>query len=187
MSLRFLYYEGVPFRCHRCHSAEHLVAQCNRPFSGINMTKGRRDWSKEGGTFKKAREATTEKRPIKDCVGSFPVGMVPRVVQLREPKIGGLEEAVPNNRLESQVSNTALSMPSGTGTSVTPFFPEIYLTGVLLSSRENYCVSQSPSRVGLTSSKSMVICTLPKVKNSSPDPLVTTLSSFSGSSKENNV
>ena len=31
---QILDYEGVPFHCHRCHSMEHLVAQCDRSFIG---------------------------------------------------------------------------------------------------------------------------------------------------------
>lgn len=32
---QILDYEGVPFRCHEFHSADHLMADCDRPFQGI--------------------------------------------------------------------------------------------------------------------------------------------------------
>ena len=31
---QMLDYEGVPFRCHRCHSVDHLVAECDLSFRG---------------------------------------------------------------------------------------------------------------------------------------------------------
>ena len=84
-------YEGVPFRCHGCHSAEHLVAQCDRPFRENFQTEGRMDWSREGGASKKARESSFDNRPI----SSFPIhsvaDLIPRVVQLSRSPGGGLE------------------------------------------------------------------------------------------------
>ena len=44
---QILDYEGVPFHCHRCHSVAHLVAQCDRPFSGKLWTTGRKEWVRE--------------------------------------------------------------------------------------------------------------------------------------------
>jgi hypothetical protein len=33
--IQLLDYEGVPFQCHRCHTLDHLVAQCTFPFRGM--------------------------------------------------------------------------------------------------------------------------------------------------------
>lgn len=45
-------YEGVPFRCHRCHSTNNLVAQCHHPFRGNLLVEGRKEWSQDGGSLK---------------------------------------------------------------------------------------------------------------------------------------
>ena len=39
---QMLDYEGVPFRCHGCRSADHLVADCDLPFRGFRRLDGRR-------------------------------------------------------------------------------------------------------------------------------------------------
>lgn len=50
---QILDYEGVPFRCHRCHLVNHLVAQCDKPFYGKWMQTGRKEGAREDEFFQK--------------------------------------------------------------------------------------------------------------------------------------
>jgi hypothetical protein len=52
-------YEGVPLRCHHCHSMDHLMAQCDRPFRWNMRTDGQKDWTREEGASKKSRSLSS--------------------------------------------------------------------------------------------------------------------------------
>jgi hypothetical protein len=89
-------YEGVPFRCHRCHSADHLMAQCDKPFSG----KWRKDSSQESHKeeeepIKKAKGVSAAHVPIpsSSVQRQMGAGMIPRSVQI-QTTTGGTSEAV---------------------------------------------------------------------------------------------
>ena len=86
-------YEGVPLRCHTCHSEDHLVAQCHFPFHGHLSTKGRKEWSRDGGSLKKVREAFMEKRSSKVSFGSLYARLILREVKIREFEGDGAAEA----------------------------------------------------------------------------------------------
>lgn len=73
-------YEGVPFRCHLCHSEEHLVAQCDWPFRGYFRVDGQKDWSREGGASKKAKESSIGDWPPFSSSVQSDVELIPRVV-----------------------------------------------------------------------------------------------------------
>lgn len=64
MLTQILDYEGVPFRCHRCHLADHLVAQCDKVFSGKWRPGNRTDFIRE------------EVEPIKKAKGVSEVFLV---------------------------------------------------------------------------------------------------------------
>lgn len=87
-------YEGVPFHCHRCHSADHLVAQCDKVFSRKWRLGSCKDFIRE------------EVEPIKKSKGNSRVFgyflstptqihkaayMIPRLVQI-QATIGGETE-----------------------------------------------------------------------------------------------
>ena len=49
-------YKGIPFLCHRCHSMDHLVAQCDHPFSGNSWIVGRKERVREEGISTKKKQ-----------------------------------------------------------------------------------------------------------------------------------
>lgn len=81
---QILDYEGVPFRCHRCHSLKHLVAQCNKPFGGKWKNLGFKEGAhEEGFILKKAKGHINDLGGHNVTIaGHAGSGMIPRVVMI---------------------------------------------------------------------------------------------------------
>ena len=81
---QILDYKGVPFRCHRCQSADHLLAQCDKVFLG----KWRQDRCKDA--LREEMEPTKKEKGVSEVPGSHlftldplqKVAFLPRSVQL---------------------------------------------------------------------------------------------------------
>lgn len=81
---QILDYEGVPFRCHKCHSLKHLVAKCNKPFGGKWKNTGFKEGAHEEGLIsKKAKGHANELgcHNVTDA-GHAGSGMIPRMVMI---------------------------------------------------------------------------------------------------------
>lgn len=111
-------YEGVPFRCHRCHSADHFVVQCDQPFRGNFQVEGRKDLSQEGGASKKARESSLDNKPNFSPNFSSPihsiVDLIPRVVQISGSPRNGSEADGIAQVLSLQTSTYIHNVSTGT-------------------------------------------------------------------------
>ena len=183
-AIRVLDYDGVPFKCHRRHSLDHLVAQCSRPFHGSKQFEGKSGWSKEADVNKKARVKSSDRREFKDNFRQTMVEMVPSVVQIRDSMHRGTDDAVSD---KPQESVAAPLDPSGTGPTDVSFFPITSFFGVLFSSGGSSNLTLPSSGEGIIPPRPVVSCSIPFVNNSTTDPLVTTSSSLSGSSEDGNV
>lgn len=90
---QMLDYEGVPFRCHRCHSTDHLLAQCNKIFSGKWKQGSRKD------ALKEEVEPIKKEKGVSEAPDSYlstlthtqkATYMIPRSVQIQAAVGGGI-------------------------------------------------------------------------------------------------
>lgn len=143
---QILDYEGVPFRCHRCQSADHLVEDCECPFRGMWRKDGTKEWVRvEDLKFKKSK------------------GPLPRTNHL-PPSSSPLEEATIHKTSQSSGVLVNIVMGEGaeaekpimevldltspsSGMSLSPLIPfsTISLVGSVISLHDINLLSRSPS------------------------------------------
>lgn len=183
-------YEGVPFRCHICHFADHLVAKCERPFQGMRWTDGRKEWVREEDLkFKKAK-------------GSIPGTIYPppssplskeRTIHILKPSqaTGVSFSDVLGARSEAEKPVTEvvdLSSPlSGMNLSPPVSFFDVSSVGSEISLHDINMLSRSPSLLIRKSPSQNLGCYLPQNIGTIPNPLVASCSSEENSTGENFV
>lgn len=176
----------MPFRCHRCHSADHLVVDYDQCSHGFRRTNGRKvgTWEEEvnnkkekcplPGTFHLSPEYCPTEKEISQSsqlLGGLQAGME-RGTGLEDGKQDGGAPAISNP------PSGMIILSSSTVTSYITVGSENVLHDL------NLMPQSMPALNKILSSRN-VECTIPKIIGSTPAPLVA-FCSMEGSSSGNN-
>lgn len=185
-------YEGVPFRCHRCHSTKHLLAQCDKPFTG----RWRKDSSQE--SHRETEEPIKKAKGVSAAHVPFPTslvqrqmgaGMIPRSIQIQSTagrNFEGVDRRDPDRRASMPVDS--LLSPSGMlfSTHLNPFISSFLLAGNEVSDPESL-LPFHPVSIVHTAHPKAVNCSIPFPMVGIPDPLVALLEADSQSFEDSKV
>lgn len=186
---QILDYEGVPFRCHRCHSLKHLVAQCDNPFVGKWKKMGLKEGAREEGFLpKKVRGLANYLGYSTATDGCHAmIGMIPRSVLISTTQDPGSQDIEIGTNVPMQPSAEATRVTSGMLTSYLFTHSSSSLKDLshhMMSGMDKKCYVVGSFNGIISHNES---CSIPIIPMGFSDPLVTLHSSEEHSSSSSRV
>lgn len=186
---QILDYEEIPFHCHRFHSADHLVEQCDHPFTGKWQTVCRKERTREEViSSKKAKGSYTGYGPPipSSTQAHAEARLFPSSIQFSVAPGSGIEgEGLDTGRWSSEPSDSTMPTSAMDFSFPSPF-SSIFLEDPVITMND-IIPSQNPSLPTRMSHPRKVSCFIPLLNNVILEPLVASSTSESLSSKDSRI